>query len=87
MCFMMENKVQDCSGWEPLERSFQAAKAVLIASMQEAARLLATEEELNRCQTLITGLSSGNKSLFVWSPGFSLANEGFFSRYFPFFLP
>ena len=63
MCFMMENKVQDCSGREPFECNLQAGKVVLIASVQETARLLATEEELNRCQTFITSLSSGKKSL------------------------
>lgn len=63
MYFMMENKVQDCCGREAFECHMQAAKAVLIASMQETAKLLATEEELNRCQTFITNLSTGKKNL------------------------
>lgn len=59
----LENQVQDCAGWEPFKCHLQAGKVVLIASLQETARLLAMEEELNRCQTIITSLSSGKKSL------------------------
>lgn len=63
MCFVVEKKVQDCSGWELFECNLQAGKVALTASVQGTARLLAMEEEPNRCQTLITSVSSGKKSL------------------------
>lgn len=66
MYFMMENKVQDCCGREAFECHMQVAKVVLIASKQETAKLLATEEELNRCQTFTTNLSTGKKNLLSW---------------------
>lgn len=66
MYLMMENKVQDCCGREAFECHMQVAKAVLIASKQETAKLLATEEELNRCPTFTTNLSTGKKNLLSW---------------------
>lgn len=74
MYFMMEKKVEDYCGWEAFECHMLGAKAVLVASMQEAAKLLVTEEELNRCQTFITNLSTGKKSHVSWKARcFSLA--------------
>lgn len=39
MYVMMENKVQDCCGQEAFECHMQVAKVVLIASMQETAKV------------------------------------------------
>ena len=64
MCFVVENKVQDCSGQDPFSCNLRAGKVVLIASVQETARLLDMEEEQNRCQTFITS-HLGRKALLV----------------------
>lgn len=49
MCLTTENKLQHCSGQEPFDCNLQAGKVVLIASVQETARLLVGEEGPNRC--------------------------------------
>lgn len=85
MYFMIENKVQDCCGQEAFECHMQVAKAVLPATMQETVELLATEEELNRCQTFITNLILERKTLLIRKLGFSLAKL-YFNEYFHFFL-
>lgn len=85
MCFMMENKVQDCSGWEHFECNLQVCKVVSIASVQETARLLTTEEELNRCQTFITSLSFGKESLVSLNSRFFLSKLSFLIGIFPSF--
>lgn len=73
MYFMMENKVQDCCGWKAFGCHMLAAKAVLIASMQETGKFLITEEELNRCQIFITNLFTSKSNHVSWKAGLFLS--------------
>lgn len=73
MYFVMENKVQECCAGKAFGCHMLAAKAVLIASMQETGKFLVTEEELNRCQTFITNLFTSKNNHVSWKAGLFLS--------------
>lgn len=73
MYFMLENRVQDCCGWEAFGCHMLAAKAVLVASMQETAKLLVPEENWTDAKPSSQICPVKRRTMLVENLGFSLA--------------